>query len=153
MLSLTFPLLPHFLFKPGSKEVCIRSEYLREWGSCVDKSWPMIVCSYPDSLVFWSCLNLAECPSVQLLSHVWLFATPWTAAYQASLSITNSWNLLKLMSIELMKLSKYLIHSPVINLSQHQGLFWVRSSHKVAKVLELQLQHQSFQWICRVDFL
>ena len=40
------------------------------------------------------------------------------------------------------------------NLSQHQGLFqWVSSSHQVAKVLELQLQHQSFQWIFRVDFL
>ena len=38
--------------------------------------------------------------SVQSLSHVWLFVTPWTAAYQATLSITNSWNLLKLMSIE-----------------------------------------------------
>ena len=41
-----------------------------------------------------------------------------------------------------------------INLSQHQGLFqWVSSSQQVAKVLELQLQHQSFQWIFRVDFL
>ena len=40
------------------------------------------------------------------------------------------------------------------NLSQHQGLFqWVRSSHQVVKVPELQLQHQSFQWIFRVDFL
>ena len=38
--------------------------------------------------------------SVQLLSHVWLFATPWTIARQASLSITNSWSLLKFMSIE-----------------------------------------------------
>ena len=35
--------------------------------------------------------------SVQTFSHVWLFATPWTAAHQASLSITNSWSLLKLM--------------------------------------------------------
>ena len=40
--------------------------------------------------------------SVQSLSHVQLFATPWTAACQASLSITNSWSLLKLMSIESM---------------------------------------------------
>ena len=41
-----------------------------------------------------------------------------------------------------------------LNLSQHQGLFqWVISSHQVAKVLELQLQHQFFQWIFRVDFL
>ena len=37
---------------------------------------------------------------VQLFSHVWLFVTPWTAALQASPSITNSWSLLKLMSIE-----------------------------------------------------
>ena len=40
------------------------------------------------------------------------------------------------------------------NLSQHQGLFkWVSSSHQLAKVLEFQLQYQSFQWIFRTDFL
>ena len=38
--------------------------------------------------------------SVQSLSHVRLLVTPWTAAHQASLSITNSWSLLKLMSVE-----------------------------------------------------
>ena len=44
--------------------------------------------------------------------------------------------------------------SPALNLSQHQGLFkWVRSSHQVAKVLELQLQHHSFQWTPRTDLL
>ena len=43
---------------------------------------------------------------------------------------------------------------PIFNLSQHQGLFkWVSSSHRVAKVLEFQLQYQSFQWIFRTDFL
>ena len=43
---------------------------------------------------------------------------------------------------------------PAFNLPQHQGLFhFVGSSHQVAKVLELQLQHQSFQWILRTDFL
>ena len=43
---------------------------------------------------------------------------------------------------------------PAFSLSQHQGLFhWISSSHQVAKVLELQLQHQSFQWIFRTDFL
>ena len=42
--------------------------------------------------------------------------------------------------------------SPALN-SQHQGLFkWASSSHQVAKVLEFQLQHQSFQWIFRTDF-
>ena len=45
-------------------------------------------------------LKLKMLSSVQSLSRVWLFATPWTAARQASLSITNSWSLLKLMSIE-----------------------------------------------------
>ena len=43
---------------------------------------------------------------------------------------------------------------PTLNLSQHHGLFkWVTSSHQVAKVLEFQFQHQSFQWIFRTDFL
>ena len=47
--------------------------------------------------------------SVQSLSRVWLFATPWTAARQASLSITNSWSSPKLMSIELVMPSSHLI--------------------------------------------
>ena len=43
---------------------------------------------------------------------------------------------------------------PAFHLSQHQGLFqWGSSLHQVAKVLEFQLQQQSFQWIFRVDFL
>ena len=43
---------------------------------------------------------------------------------------------------------------PALNLSQHQGLFkWVSSWHQVAKVLEFQLQHQSFQWTPRTDLL
>ena len=43
---------------------------------------------------------------------------------------------------------------PTFNHSQHQGLFkWVSSSHQVAKVLEFQLQHQSFQWTPRTDLL
>ena len=47
--------------------------------------------------------------SVQLLSHVQPFVTPWTGACQASLSITNSWSLLKLMSIESVMPSSHLI--------------------------------------------
>ena len=46
------------------------------------------------------------------------------------------------------------ISTPAFSLSQHQGLFqWIDSSHQVAKVLELQFQNQSFQWIFRTDFL
>ena len=47
--------------------------------------------------------------SVQSLSHVQLFVTPWTAAHQASLSIIKSWSLLKLISIELVMPSNHLI--------------------------------------------
>ena len=77
---------------------------------------------------------------------------------QASLSITSSWSLLKLMSIDLVLPPNHLILSPTsalaFSLSQHQGLFqWVTSSHQAPKVLELQLQHQYFQWVFRVDFL
>ena len=61
--------------------------------------------------IFHVALNLRKTPfsSVQSLSHVWLFVTSWTAACQASLSITNSWTLLKLLSIESVMPSNHLI--------------------------------------------
>ena len=55
------------------------------------------------------CLTKEDISSVQLLSHVRLFATPWTAAHQASLSINNSQSLLKLMSIDWVMPSNHLI--------------------------------------------
>ena len=82
--------------------------------------------------------------SVQSLSCVRLLATPWIAAHQASLSITNSRSSLRLMSIESVMPSSHLILCcpllllPPIPLSI--SLFqWVNSSHEVAKVLEFQL--------------
>ena len=93
--------------------------------------------------------------SVQSLSRVRLFATPWTAAHQASLSITNSWSPPKLMCMESVMPSSHLILCrPLLLLPpippSIKGLFqWVNSSHEVAKVLEFQLQHQSFQWTPR----
>jgi len=96
--------------------------------------------------------------SVQSLSRVWLFVTPWTAAHQVSLSITNSWSFLKLMSIELVMPSNHL--NSVIPFSSCLQSFPASGSFpvsqffdQVAKVLEFQLQHQSFQWILRTDFL
>jgi len=72
-------------------------------------------------------MSEADFSLVQSLSHVRLFATPWTAARQASLSITNSWSLLKLMFIESVMPSNHLIllarSPPAFNLAQHQGLF------------------------------
>ena len=78
--------------------------------------------------------------SDQSLSHVRLFVTPWTAARQASLSITNSWSSLRLMFIESVMPSMSSPSPLAPNPSQHQSLFqWVNSSHEVAKVLEFQL--------------
>ena len=57
----------------------------------------------------WIVTEVLQVSSVQSLSHVWLFATPWTAAHQASLPITNSQNLLKLTSIESVMPSNHLI--------------------------------------------
>ena len=54
-------------------------------------------------------LGFSSLSSVQSLSCVQLFATPWTAAHQASLSITNSWSLLKLVSVESLMPSNHLI--------------------------------------------
>ena len=58
---------------------------------------------------FLASFSTVQCSSVQLLSHVWLSVTPWTAACQASLSIINSQSLLKLMSIESVMPSNHLI--------------------------------------------
>ena len=113
---------------------------------------------YPNKKVRKRKTDFHQFSSVQSLSHVWLFATPWTVAWQASLSITNSRSLIKLMSIESVMPSNHLIPlSPLLlppSIFPRISVFkWVSSSQQVAKVLEFQLQHQSFQWIFRTDFL
>ena len=82
-----------------------------------------IICYSFFPLLYW-----VQFSSVQLLSHVQLFVTPWTAAYQASLSIANSQSSLKLKSIEsgdAIQPSHPLSSPspPAFNLSQHQDLF------------------------------
>ena len=95
--------------------------------------------------------------SVQSLSRVRLFATPWIAARQASLSPTPRvhWDSCPSSQWCYPAISSSVVpFSSCPNPSQHQGLFQgVSSSHLAAKVLEFQLQHQSFQWILRTDFL
>ena len=69
-----------------------------------------LFCKQAPSGIFSNAILLVQFSSVQSLSHVWLFGTPWTAARQASLSIINSQrSLLKLMSIELVMPSNHLI--------------------------------------------
>ena len=81
----------------------------------------------------------------------------WIVAHQASLSITNSRSSCNVHRAgDAIKPSHPLSYPspPAPSPSQHQGLFqWVNSLHEVAKVLEFQLQHQSFQWTPRTDLL
>ena len=99
--------------------------------------------AWSSPILFYSA---AQFSPVQSLSRVWLFATPWITAQQASLSITNSWSLLKLTSIESVMPSSHLILCrpllllppipPSIRVFSNES-----SSNEVAKVLKFQLQH------------
>ena len=82
--------------------------------------------------------------SVQSLSRARLFVTPWTAARQASLSVTNCQSLPKLMSTESVMPSNHLILCRPLLLPSIFPSIRV-FSYQVAKVLDFQLQHQSFQ--------
>ena len=93
---------------------------------------------------------------VKTLSHVQLFVTPWTAAHQASLSITNSRSLLKLMSIEsVMPSNHFIFYRPLLLPPSVFPSIWVFSNESVLRIRwpKFQLQHPSFQWIIRTDFL
>ena len=116
------------------------------WGKKGSTSPKLPIHSFPALPLPWQpqVCSLCFISSVQLLSCVRLFATPWIAARQASLSITNSRSSLRLTSIESVMPSSHLILCrpllllppipPSISLFQ-----WVNSLHEVAKVLEFQL--------------
>ena len=95
-----------------------------------------------------------------LLSHTWLFATPWTACSTTGFPALHY--LPEFAQTHVHRVSNAIQPShplslptpPALHLFQHQGLFqWVDCLHQAVKVLELQLQHQSLQWTFRVDFL
>ena len=128
----------------------------------VDQAWATPLCCSDQGLDPWFWFQVQDpcsftVSSLQSLSPVQLFVTPWTAAHQASLSIINSRSLLKLMFIELAMPSNHLIlRCPLFLLPSIFHIIRVFSNesvlcHQVAKILELQ--HQSFQWIFRTDFL
>ena len=97
--------------------------------------------------------------SVQLFIHAWLFATPTdcsTPGFPIHHQLHElAQNHVNRVGDAIQPSHPLLSPSPLaFNLSQHQGLFqWVSSSYQIAKILELQLQYQSFQWIFRTDFL
>ena len=106
------------------------------------------LCTFLCSIILKSVWTLPTFTDVVYsLSKVWLFVTPWIAARQASLSLTVSWNLLKLMSFESVVQSNHLmfcchLHLPSLTSvpDQHQGLFqWIGSSHQVDTSASLQM--------------
>ena len=126
--------LPHFTYLSFSPS-------LRTPGNC----W--------SSYGFHSFVFLRNVTSVQFSCSVMSDSViPWTAACQASLSMTNSWSLLKLMSIKLVMPSNHLILCrPFLLLPSifPSVIFqWVSSLDHVAKVLAFQLQHNSPSKVC-----
>ena len=114
------------------------------------------LCIYTVLQILWKYQH--QFSSVQLLSGVRLFAIPWTAAHQASLFITNSQRFYKLLFIDSGTPSNPLLLCCSLFLQPSNfprtGIFqWVSSSHQMTKLLEFQLQHQSFQWTFRTYFL
>ena len=106
---------------------------------------PLFICLHTISVQFSSVAQL--CPTLCDPIDCRL-PCPSPATGACSNSCPSSWNAIQ-HSHPLSSLSP-----PAFNLPRHQGLFqWVSSSHQVAKVLALQLQHQSFQWIFRTDIL
>ena len=134
---------------PGSSVHGISQARILEWVAISfsrapswPKDWIQVSCTEGRFFIVWA--TVVQFSSVQSLSHVWLFAAPWIAGRQASLSITISRTSLRLTSIESVMPSSHLILgrpllllppvSPSISLFQ-----WVNFSHEVSKVLELQL--------------
>ena len=114
-------------------------------------NWKKITLQYCDGFYYTSAWISHQFSSVQSLSCVWLFVTPWTAACQASLSITNSQSLLRLMFIESMMPSNHLIlclQSLPVSGSFPMSQFFTSGGQSIGASAS-----QSFQWIFKTDFL
>ena len=135
------------------------------WHCCVlsivkTNTLEMDRCVYPITFLAKEIMNsvLFQFSSVKPLSSIHLFETPLTdhARLPCPLPAPRAAQTHVHRVGDIIWLSHPLLSPfpPTFNLSQHQGLFQCSGSlHQVAKVLELQLQHQSFQWIFRTDFL
>ena len=128
------------------------------WGAFFIVNRTEVTCTYNCWKLKHCALSTTEHLMLLSLSCIWLFVNPRIARCQASLSFTIL--LFSQTHVLWVDDAIQLTHPlsspflPALNISQQQGLFqWVSSSHQVTKVLELLFQHQSFQWIFRVDFL
>ena len=142
-------------------------------GSCPLHQWcclilwcPLLPSIFP-SIRDFSNESAVRISSVQSLSLIRFFATPWTAARQASLSITNSQSLLKLMSIKSVMPSNHLILCrpflllplilPTFRVLSNESVICIRWPSIGASVSALPIKNSSalqfFQWIFKTDFL
>ena len=104
------PLPPPSLYHPSGSSQCTSPKHPV---SCIKHQYSIILLSYKDNTMI-----IRHFIVVQSLSYVWLFATPWTAACQVSLSFAISWSLFKFMSIELVMPPNHLILChPLLSLS------------------------------------
>ena len=130
--------------KPGVLQPMGSQRVGHDWVTDLMHTFGALFCMYQFSSVAQSCLTLCDpmdCSIVGFPAHHQLLELSQTHVHRVSYAIQPSHPL----SIP---------WPPAFKLSQHQDLFqWVSSLHQVAKVLEFQLQHQSFQWIFRTDFL
>ena len=140
-LPLCHPGSPYFLYQVFNIFARIRTVLQRIWGVKMlifPKSRIRKCCSYAQS-----CSTLCDLMDRSMLGlpvHYQLPELAQTHLHRAS-DATQTFHPLSPLP-------------PAFNLSQHQGPFkWVTSSYQVAKLLELQLQHQSFPWILRIDIL
>ena len=148
----------NFLFhKP--KEILLLCQPLKAFnqilvGSSVpwQKLEGVVFYALPSSHLTTACAALCYCCSVT--QSCLLFATPWTAAYRGSLFLTISQSLPKFMfilSVAIQLSHPLMPSSSILNLSQYHILFQWVVCYQMTKIQELQLQHQYFQWIFRVD--
>ena len=105
---LRFSLLYHFTLHYDMKPLSLSPESSRNTGK-----------------LLYDLISSVQFSSVQSLSCIRLFATPWTSARQASLSITNSWSSLKLMSIELVMPSNHLILNHPLKIPFMRGILFL----------------------------
>ena len=105
------------------------------------------------SIVNRAAINTGAIVVLQLLTQIWPFETPWTAACQASLSLTISWSLLKCMSIKSVMPSHH--SSSVVPFSSCLQSFPESGSFLISQIFSSggqSIYHQPFQWIFRVSF-
>ena len=143
------------LYIPSDKGMwCVGAVYMHEY-ACERQINEAVGCIFPAFLLMWKCVTAALVQfSLSVMSDsLWLHG-------RQHARIPCPCHLLELVQTHVHQVGDAIQSShplsspssPAFNLCQHQGLFqWVSSSHQLAKILELQ--HQSFQWIFRTDFL